>query len=196
MYLHHNLIPRVAYFVLPLESKQEVTSGWNLTKYISEVKVNQLKVKNTHGEMGTCPFKIHIKSNYCHKFEIKLLLIIPTQSRKNWKESKVHSHGGQWKGIVKFTHSSLWMRQLWEWSIILDVTLFLTNFSGTEELKSNSGWVPLLLSLMFEYTNNDSLWRPYLDLCPDFNELDQPMFWSRWVCELDLLFLLIKTLCI
>ena len=29
---------------LPLESKQEVTSGWNLTKYISEVKVNQLEV--------------------------------------------------------------------------------------------------------------------------------------------------------
>ena len=29
---------------LPLESKQEVTSGWNLTKYISEIKVNQLKV--------------------------------------------------------------------------------------------------------------------------------------------------------
>ena len=27
MYLHHSLIPRVAYFVLPLESKQEVTSG-------------------------------------------------------------------------------------------------------------------------------------------------------------------------
>lgn len=55
MYFHHSLIPRVAYFLLPLESKQEATSGWNLTKCISEVKVNQLKVKNTHGKMCIPP---------------------------------------------------------------------------------------------------------------------------------------------
>ena len=45
MYFHNSLIPRGAYFLLPLESKQEATKGWNFTKYISEVKVNQLKVK-------------------------------------------------------------------------------------------------------------------------------------------------------
>ena len=28
--------------------KQEATSGWNFTKCISEVKVNQLKVKKMH----------------------------------------------------------------------------------------------------------------------------------------------------
>ena len=37
--------PGVHTFVLPLESKQEATWGWNFTKCISEVKVNQLKVK-------------------------------------------------------------------------------------------------------------------------------------------------------
>ena len=36
---HNRLIPRGAYFILPLESKQ-ATSGWNFTKCISEVKVN------------------------------------------------------------------------------------------------------------------------------------------------------------
>ena len=45
MYFHNSLIPRSAYFILPLESKQEATSGWNFTKCISEVKFNQLKVK-------------------------------------------------------------------------------------------------------------------------------------------------------
>ena len=45
MYFHNSLIPRGAYFLLPLESKQEATSGWNFTKWISEVKVNQLKVR-------------------------------------------------------------------------------------------------------------------------------------------------------
>ena len=45
MYFHNSLIPRGAYFVLPLEGKQEATSGWNFTKCISEVKVNQLIVK-------------------------------------------------------------------------------------------------------------------------------------------------------
>ncbi len=54
-------------------------------------------------------------------------------------------------------------------------------FAGKQELQSDSGWVPLLLSLMYEYTNQTSQWRPYLDLCPDFDELDQPMFWDRYV---------------
>ncbi|XP_072037649.1 N-lysine methyltransferase setd6-like [Amphiura filiformis] len=57
---------------------------------------------------------------------------------------------------------------------------------GRDQLQSNSGWVPLLLSLMFEYTNQTSKWRPYLDLCPDFDELDQPMFWSREEVEEEL----------
>ena len=57
LYFHNNLIPRGAYFLFPLESKQEATSGWNFTKCISEVKVNQLKVKNKHIKMGISTFK-------------------------------------------------------------------------------------------------------------------------------------------
>ena len=45
MYFHNSLIPRGAYFLLSLESKQEATWGWNFTKCILEVKVNQLEVK-------------------------------------------------------------------------------------------------------------------------------------------------------
>ena len=57
MYFHISLIPRGAYFLLPLESKQEAASGWNVTKWISEVKVNQLKVKNIHVKMDISTFK-------------------------------------------------------------------------------------------------------------------------------------------
>ena len=57
MYFHNILIPRDAYFLLPLESKQEATSEWNFTKCISEVKVNQLKVKYMHVRMGISTFK-------------------------------------------------------------------------------------------------------------------------------------------
>ena len=57
MYFHNSLIPRGAYFLLPLESKQEATTGWNFTKCILEVKVNQLKVKNMHVRMGISTFK-------------------------------------------------------------------------------------------------------------------------------------------
>ena len=53
---HNSLIPRGAYFLLPLDSKQEASSGWNFTKCISEVKVNQLKVKNMHVRMGISTF--------------------------------------------------------------------------------------------------------------------------------------------
>ena len=57
MYFHNSLIPRGAYFLLPLESKQEATFGWNFTKCISEVKFNQSKVNNIHAKMGISTFK-------------------------------------------------------------------------------------------------------------------------------------------
>ena len=43
--------------LFPQEGKQEATSGWNFTKCISEVKVNQLKVRNMHVKMGISTFK-------------------------------------------------------------------------------------------------------------------------------------------
>ncbi|XP_062317991.1 N-lysine methyltransferase setd6 [Osmerus eperlanus] len=46
-------------------------------------------------------------------------------------------------------------------------------------LENTSGWVPLLLSLLSEYTSPQSFWKPYLSLWPDFKALDQPMFWSK-----------------
>ncbi|XP_019957712.2 N-lysine methyltransferase setd6 [Paralichthys olivaceus] len=46
-------------------------------------------------------------------------------------------------------------------------------------LESSSGWVPLLLSLLYEYTSSQSHWRPYLSLWTDFKTLDHPMFWSK-----------------
>ena len=56
MYFHNSLIPRGTYFLLPLESKQEAISGWNFTKCILEVKVNQLEVKNMNVKMGISTF--------------------------------------------------------------------------------------------------------------------------------------------
>ncbi|KAL5016620.1 hypothetical protein ScPMuIL_006209 [Solemya velum] len=46
-------------------------------------------------------------------------------------------------------------------------------------LESGSGWVPLLVSLMYEYTKPTSKWRPYFDLVPNFAELDLPMLWDE-----------------
>lgn len=45
-------------------------------------------------------------------------------------------------------------------------------------LQSPSGWVPLLLALLYEYTSPQSRWRPYLSLWTDFKTLDHPMFWQ------------------
>ncbi|KAG7248674.1 hypothetical protein CRUP_004467, partial [Coryphaenoides rupestris] len=49
---------------------------------------------------------------------------------------------------------------------------------GKELLESSSGWVPLLLALLYEYTCPESTWAPYLSLWTDFSSLDQPLFWS------------------
>ncbi|KAM3869799.1 N-lysine methyltransferase setd6 [Diretmus argenteus] len=46
-------------------------------------------------------------------------------------------------------------------------------------LVNSSGWVPLLLTLLYEYTSPQSHWSPYLSLWTDFRTLDQPMFWSE-----------------
>ena len=58
MYFHNSLIPRDVYFLLPLESKQEASSGWNFTKCISEVKVNQLKLKNIYFKWAYLPLML------------------------------------------------------------------------------------------------------------------------------------------
>uniref|UniRef100_A0A8D0HFA5 N-lysine methyltransferase SETD6 n=1 Tax=Sphenodon punctatus TaxID=8508 RepID=A0A8D0HFA5_SPHPU len=46
-------------------------------------------------------------------------------------------------------------------------------------LDSQSGWVPLLLALLHEYTTRNSHWNPYLSLWPDLSSLDHPMFWTK-----------------
>ncbi|XP_034032871.1 N-lysine methyltransferase setd6 [Thalassophryne amazonica] len=46
-------------------------------------------------------------------------------------------------------------------------------------LQTSSGWVPLLLALLYEYTSSQSHWRPYLSLWTNFKTLDHPMFWSK-----------------
>ncbi|XP_063267048.1 N-lysine methyltransferase SETD6 isoform X1 [Prinia subflava] len=48
-----------------------------------------------------------------------------------------------------------------------------------ESLQSQSGWVPLLLALLHEYTASTSHWRPYFSLWQDFRSLDHPMFWPQ-----------------
>ncbi|XP_051917910.1 N-lysine methyltransferase setd6 isoform X1 [Hippocampus zosterae] len=48
-----------------------------------------------------------------------------------------------------------------------------------DSLESTSGWVPLLLALLYEYTTTQSKWKPYLSLWTDFKMLDHPMFWSK-----------------
>ncbi|KAM8946022.1 N-lysine methyltransferase SETD6 [Pelodytes ibericus] len=48
-----------------------------------------------------------------------------------------------------------------------------------QDLESPSGWVPLLLSLMYEATDSSSPWAPYFGLWPGLNPPDLPMFWSE-----------------
>ena len=80
MYFHNSLIPRGAYFLLLLESKQEATTGCNFTKCISEVKVNQLKVKNMHVKMGTSTFKCdktkQNKTKHIYSFQMPTNILI------------------------------------------------------------------------------------------------------------------------
>ncbi|XP_057294965.1 uncharacterized protein LOC130623492 [Hydractinia symbiolongicarpus] len=45
-------------------------------------------------------------------------------------------------------------------------------------LDDSSGWIPLLLTLMFEYNIKNSFWAPYLRLMPEAKEFGHPLFWT------------------
>ncbi|XP_028400614.1 N-lysine methyltransferase SETD6-like [Dendronephthya gigantea] len=47
------------------------------------------------------------------------------------------------------------------------------------EIHSRNKWLPLLITLLHEYTNPTSKWRPYLDLVPSETVLNQPIFWTE-----------------
>ena len=70
MYFHNSLIPRDAYFLLPLESKQESYLRVKLHKMHSEIKADQLKVKNMHVRMGISTFKTCKTNKLAHKYNI------------------------------------------------------------------------------------------------------------------------------
>uniref|UniRef100_A0A8C5QI96 N-lysine methyltransferase SETD6 n=1 Tax=Leptobrachium leishanense TaxID=445787 RepID=A0A8C5QI96_9ANUR len=48
-----------------------------------------------------------------------------------------------------------------------------------DRLESPSGWVPLLLALLYEATDGTSPWAPYFGLWPGLDPPDLPMFWSE-----------------
>ena len=146
IYFHNSLIPRGAYFLLPLESKLEATSGWNFTKCISEVKVNQLKVKNMHVKMGISTFKQN--SLFKAGFMPKSLAVF-----QHWRVSCWHF----------YSHSSCVMSVKCSWSgfFFNSATLgvafcyrsisWMLMTSKTEMYKWESGEKQLALSVWFLY---------------------------------------------
>ena len=79
---------------------QMITHQQNQLKFSVLVKFKilyRIRYKKIDVTLVQCPFKIHIKSTYCCKFEIELLLITNT-ILEDWKESKVYSHGSRWRG--------------------------------------------------------------------------------------------------
>ena len=58
-----------------------------------------------------------------------------------------------------------------------DISELIKN--NSKELKSDSNWSKLIVSLMHECANPNSKWAPYLNVFPDYNSLDLPMFWEE-----------------
>lgn len=59
----------------------------------------------------------------------------------------------------------------------------LNNFmhKGGNKLKSKSNWSKLIVSIMHELSIPNSKWQPYLDLFPNYDYLDLPMFWEKYL---------------
>lgn len=50
---------------------------------------------------------------------------------------------------------------------------------NSDNLKSDSNWSRLILSVMYEANNPESKWKSYLHLFPNYDLLDMPMFWDK-----------------
>lgn len=53
-------------------------------------------------------------------------------------------------------------------------------------LDDSSGWVPLLITIMYEFVKPDSFWAPYLNLVPEISEFGHPLFWKQEVVNKEL----------
>ena len=59
--------------------------------------------------------------------------------------------------------------------------------------EDSSGWVPLLITLMYEFKKDDSFWRPYLDLIPEDTDFGHPLFWKGDIVKQELCGMYFKT---
>uniref|UniRef100_T2M9D8 N-lysine methyltransferase SETD6 n=1 Tax=Hydra vulgaris TaxID=6087 RepID=T2M9D8_HYDVU len=48
-----------------------------------------------------------------------------------------------------------------------------------KSLNDSSGWLPLLITLMWEFNQKDSFWASYLLLVPEISEFGHPLFWKE-----------------
>jgi len=55
-----------------------------------------------------------------------------------------------------------------------------------KSLDDSSGWVPLLITLMYEYNSENSPWKQYLQLIPETKNLGHPLFWKLGELEEEL----------
>ena len=58
-------------------------------------------------------------------------------------------------------------------------TLLKHAFNSFYSLDDSSGWIPLLITLMYEFMKENSFWRPYLDLIPEIPGFGHPLFWKE-----------------
>ena len=51
--------------------------------------------------------------------------------------------------------------------------------ANKDQLKSESNWSKLIISIMHECSNPSSKWSAYLNLFPNYEHLDLPMYWNE-----------------
>jgi len=81
--------------------------------------------------------------------------------------------------LEKFLITYLPYKSCFRQSVLSDTTCSIALSLSKWEFNDLSGWVKLLLCLMFEYTSKTSKWKPYMNFLPSVKCIDQPMFWSQ-----------------
>ncbi len=125
------------------------------------------RLKNDHADL-----KVFL--DWCISNEI----LIDFQKVKITKEATSHNYG---MVEVKNLKSNEILARIPKSALLEPSTTNISELIRTnkENLKSESNWSKLIISIMHECSNPNSKWSAYLNLFPNYDHLDLPMYWNE-----------------
>ena len=145
--------------------------------------INQNKSKLDSADVATTDRVKRLKSN---NPDLKVFLdwcvlsgvVIDFEKVKITKENTSHQYG---MVAVKNLKSNEILARIPKSALLEPRTTSINELISAhkDQLKSESNWSKLIISIMHECSNPNTKWSAYLSLFPNYEHLDLPMLWTE-----------------